>query len=139
MRLIAVVLFFAVFLPAQEPVTSRDWMNRGVQEFKAARYPEATSAFRRAVDLEPGTVTPRLYLGVAYAQQYIPGNLDPQNELFATAAESEMLRVLDLDPANQTGLSMLGSLNLNRKKWDQAEQWYRKLTGAAPSNAEAWY
>src|SRR5579885_1428413 len=50
MRLLAAVLLIAGPLFAQDPVDSRGWINRGVIEFKAGHYPEAASAFQRAVD-----------------------------------------------------------------------------------------
>ena len=71
MRLCAALLLASWMLPAQ---TETEWLNRGVQAFKSANYGEAVEAFGRAVELNPGSVTARLYLGTAHMQQYIPGS-----------------------------------------------------------------
>jgi len=114
-------------------------MNRGVQEFKAARYPEAVAAFERAAAIDPSNVEAQLYLGTAYMQQFIPGAESPGNVRIAEAAQSHFLRALDLEPSNKVALASLASLALNQKKWDEAQQWYEKLTASDPNNADAWY
>ena len=71
MRLLALLLVGAA-VAAQDPVDLAGWLNRGVQEFKAARYPEAVAAFERAAAIDPSNVAAQLYLGTAYMQQFIP-------------------------------------------------------------------
>jgi tetratricopeptide (TPR) repeat protein len=36
-------------------------------------------------------------------------------------------------------LASIASLLLNQKKWDEAQQWYEKITASDPTNADAWY
>ncbi len=47
--------------------------------------------------------------------------------------------MLDLEPANKVALASMGSLLLNQKKWDEAQQWYEKVTAVDPYNADAYY
>ena len=117
MRSVLTFLFLAVVCTAQE---SREWVNRGVQAFKNARYAEAVAAFQKAADVDPSSVVPRLYLATAYMQQYIPGAASAENAALAQQAETEFRAVLNLDVNNKVALSSLGSLNLNQKKWDDA-------------------
>jgi TonB family protein len=139
-RLFAVVLLLASTpLTAQGPLDARGWINRGVQEFKAANYPKAVEAFQHAVDSDPSNVTAHLYLGTAWMQQYIPGAESFENNQAAAAAGREFLKVLDTDPGNKTAMAYLGSLNVNQKKWEEAQGWYQKLAAADPGNATAWY
>jgi TonB family protein len=138
MRLPALMLLAAA-LAAQDPVDLRGWINRGVQEFRAARYPQAVAAFERAVAIDPSNVAAQLYLGTAYMQQFIPGAESPENMRAAEAAQAHFLRVLDLDRSNKVALASIASLYLNQKKWDDAQQWYEKLTVADPDNADAYY
>ena len=138
MRLLALLLV-ATALAAQDPVDLSGWMNRGVQEFQAARYPEAVAAFERATAIDPSNVNAQLYLGTAYMQQFIPGAESPQNQRLAEAAQAHFLRVLDLDRSNKVALASIASLFLNQKKWDDAQQWYEKLTAVDPYNADAYY
>ena len=56
-----------------QQLKSRDQLNKGVQAFKNAQYPQAVENFKTAVELDPNFPTARLYLATAYMQQYIPG------------------------------------------------------------------
>ena len=138
MRLRAVVLLLlaAGWLAGQ---TAQEWLNRGVQAFKNAQYPEAVAAFQRAVELDASNPTPRLYLATAYMQQYIPDAESRENQDLARNAEAVFLSVLDLDPANKVALSSLASLSLNQKKWDEASAWYRRVLAVDPRDRDAYY
>jgi Flp pilus assembly protein TadD len=65
---------------------SRDQLNKGVQAFKNAQYPDAVEHFKEAVRLDPNFSTARLYLATAYMQQYIPGAESPENKQMSKAA-----------------------------------------------------
>ncbi|HXB73297.1 MAG TPA: tetratricopeptide repeat protein [Candidatus Acidoferrales bacterium] len=117
---------------------SRDHLNKGVQAFTAAQYPEAVEHFKTAVELDPNFPTARLYLATAYMQQYIPGAESPENMKMATEAYNQFQKVLEQEPKNTTAIASIASLNLNQKKWDEAQQWYEKWT-AVEQNADAYY
>jgi tetratricopeptide (TPR) repeat protein len=118
---------------------SRDNLNKGVQAFKNAQYPEAVERFKTAVELDPTFSTARLYLATAYMQQYIPGAMSPENEQMAKAAYDQFMKVLEQDPKNSVAIASVASLYLNQKKWDDAQQWYEKLTAVDPNDADAYY
>ncbi len=139
MRLPIFLLLGATVLAGQDPVDVRGWMNRGVQEFQAARYREAIAAFERAAAIDPTNGAVQLYLGTAYLQQYIPGAESAENNRTAEAAQTHFQRALDLEPSNKVALASMASLSLNQKKWDEAERWYEKLIAADPNNADAYY
>ena len=140
MRLLPAVILLALssFAP-QDPMDARGWLDRGVQEFEASRYPQAVAAFQRAVRSDPSSVTAHLYLATAWMQQWIPGAASPENEIAAAAAERGFLKVLDLDKANTTAISYLASMYLNQKKWDASQRWYERLLSVNPEDAVAWY
>jgi TonB family protein len=119
--------------------TDRDWLNRGVQAFKSARYADAADAFQRAVELNPSSVPAHLYLGTAYMQQYIPGAESSENSANADKAQAEFQRVLDLDSGNKVALASIASLDLNRKRFDDARDAYKRLLAVDPNNREAYY
>ena len=52
---------------------ARDDLNKGVQAFRSARYSDAVDKFKEAIELDPTFPTARLYLAIAYFQQWIPG------------------------------------------------------------------
>jgi TonB family protein len=138
MRLLALLLA-ATALAAQDPVDFSGWMDRGVQEFKAAHYPAAVAAFERAVAIDPSNVSAQNYLATAHMQQFIPGVESAENARLAEAARTHFLRALDLDPSNAIAIASIASLFLNQKKWDDAQVWYEKLVAVEPHNADAYY
>ena len=74
-RVLAGLTIVAMMLMAAgcTKLQARDQLNKGVQSYKNARYEEAISHFKRAVELDNKLLNARLYLATAYAQQYIPG------------------------------------------------------------------
>jgi tetratricopeptide (TPR) repeat protein len=47
--------------------------------------------------------------------------------------------VLDQNPKQTLAMASIASLNLNQKKWDEAQQWFDKLIAVEPNNADAYY
>jgi Tfp pilus assembly protein PilF len=122
-----------------QKLQSRDQLNKGVTAFKNAQYPEAVEHFKTAVELDPNFPTARLYLATAYMQQYIPGADSPENNKMSQAAYDQFQKVLEADAKNTVAIASIASLYLNQKKWDEAQQWYEKLTAVDPQNKEAFY
>jgi len=128
-----------VFATSCEKLKARDQLNKGVQAFKSAQYPQAVECFKTAVNYDPGFATARLYLATAYMQQYIPGADSPENNQMATAAYDQFQKVLSQDPKNELAVGYIASLLFNEKKLDEANQWYLKLISLNPKNKEAFY
>jgi len=122
-----------------EKLKSRDQLNKGVEAFKSAQYPEAVEHFKTAVELDPSFPVARLYLATAYMQQYIPGAESPENNQMAQAAHDQFMKVLEQSPKDKVAIASIASLYLNQKKWDDAQQWYEKLIAVDPNNYEAYY
>lgn len=118
---------------------ARDQLNKGVNAFRNASYPEAVEFFKQAVDLDPTFPTARLYLATAYMMQYIPGAESEENLRMAKAAHDQFVEVLRTDPKNSVALASIALLYFNQKKLDDAQQWYLKLVEADPKNKEAHY
>jgi tetratricopeptide (TPR) repeat protein len=137
--LVLAVAALAVLGMSCNQLKARDQLNKGVQAFTAAQYPEAVERFKTAVELDPGFSAARLYLATAYMQQYIPGADSPENNKMAVAAFDNFKKVLEQEPKNSVAIASIASLNLNQKKWDEAQQWYEKLIAVEPQNADAYY
>jgi Tfp pilus assembly protein PilF len=129
----------AVFATSCEKLKARDQLNKGVQAFKNAQYPQAVERFKTAVELDPTFATARLYLATAYMQQYIPGAESPANMQMASAAQDQFQKVLNQDSKNELAIASIASLYFNEKKFDDAKQWYEKLVTINPKNKEAYY
>jgi Tfp pilus assembly protein PilF len=136
---ILAVAALAVLGTSCEKLKSRDMLNKGVQAFKNAQYPEAVEMFKTAVELDPNFPTARLYLATAYMQQYIPGAESPENLQMAKAAYDQFQLVLQQDAKNSVAIASIASLYLNQKKWEDAQQWYEKLLAVEPNNADTYY
>jgi len=128
-----------MFSAGCERLKARDHLNKGVQSFKNARYPEAVEHFKISVDLDPNFPTARLYLATAYMMQYIPGADSPENNRMAKAAEDQFLIVLEQDAKSTVAIASIASLKLNQKEFDKAAEWYKKLIVVDPRNKEAYY
>jgi tetratricopeptide (TPR) repeat protein len=128
-----------VFATSCNKLKARDQLNKGVQAFKSAQYPQAVERFKTAVEYDPTFATARLYLATAYMQQYIPGAESPENVQMATAAYDQFQKVLDQDPKNELAVASIASLLFNEKKLDDANQWNLKLISLNPKNKEAFY
>lgn len=122
-----------------EKLRARDNLNKGVQSFKAAKFPEAVEFFKKSVELDPEFPTARLYLATAYMSQYIPGAESPENVAMAKSAYDEFAKVLEKDPNNAVALASIASLFYHQKKFDDAETWYKKVIAADANNKEAYY
>lgn len=138
-----VVLFAAVALAVAstgcEKLKARDNLNKGVQAYKNAKYPEAISYFQKAVELDPSFKTTHLYLATAFMTQYIPGAESPENVHLAENAYNEFQNVLKLDPKDELATASIASLFFNQKKLDEAAEWNKKLIAINPQNKDAYY
>lgn len=111
----------------------------GVQSYKEGKFDEAIEHFQRAVVADPSSTKARLYLATTYAQQYIPGADTPENVQRAERAIDEYKAVLNLDSSNMNAMKGVAYLNLMMKKFDTAEEYYRKATELDPKDPENFY
>lgn len=128
----------ALTLMAQPP-DAEQRMAQGIEAYRNARYAAAAEHFAAVLKLDPGYVDARLYLGTAYMSQYVPGSDDPANLRLTLQAIDEFQQVLNLDPEHEVALTSIASLYYRQKKYDDATEWYEKLTSLDPDNKEAWY
>jgi Tfp pilus assembly protein PilF len=71
--------------------------------------------------------------------QYIPGAESPENQQMADRALDQFQKVLQQDAKNDVATKSIASLYYNQKKWDQAEDWYKKSLQLNPSDKESYY
>src|SRR5450755_439599 len=136
---LAAVAALAVASTGCDKLKARDNLNRGVQAYKNAKYPEAIDYFQKAVQLDPSFKTTHLYLATAYMTQYIPGADSPDNVRLAESAYNEFQTVLKLDPKDTLATASIASLYFNQKKLDDAAEWNKKLIAIDPGNKAAYY
>jgi tetratricopeptide (TPR) repeat protein len=128
-----------LFAAGCEKLRARDHLNKGVMQYKNAKYTEAVEHFRQAVELDPTFTVARLYLATAYMSQYIPGAESPENMEMAKRAFNEFQEVLKQDPKDQVATASIASLYYNQKKFPEAREWNQKLIAIKPDSKEAYY
>ena len=128
---------------------SRDEMNKGVQAYKNAKFPQAVNHFKEAVNLDPTSQNARLYLAMSYMTQWVPGADSPDNNKLAQAAREEFEKVLQNDPKDKTALASMASIAYNSassgtpeqkaKYLEEAKKWNQRRIEVDPQDAEAHY
>jgi len=117
----AAVLVLLLSASGCAKLQSRDNLNKGVREYKSAKYAEAVKYFQKAIELDPEFTTARLYLATAYMSQWIPGADSEENNKYAQAAEDNFKAVLEKDPNDKLAIASIGSIYYNQKKFDIAK------------------
>jgi len=136
---LAAVVALAAGSTGCQKLQARDNLNKGVQAYKNAKYPEAIAFFQKAVELDPEFKTTHLYLATAFMAQYIPGAESPENVRMAESAYNEFQNVLKLDPKDELATASIASLYFNQKKMEEAKEWNKKLIAINPQNKDAYY
>ena len=147
---VAAIAILALVGTGCDKLKARDHLNRGVTQFKGARYGDAIEHFKAAVELDPNFPTARLYLATAYMSQYIPGAASPENLAFVKNALDNFMKVLEMNPKDTTAIESIASLNIQQTqgltdlkdklvKLDEAKTWYEKLKDVDPQNKTAYY
>jgi len=90
---------------------ARDHLNKGVQAFRSAKYSAAIDNFKEAIRLDPSFSSARLYLAVAYFQQWVPGTESPDNLQYLQSARDWFNDVLSREPDNAIALEYMAQLN----------------------------
>ncbi|MGA2902795.1 MAG: tetratricopeptide repeat protein [Candidatus Korobacteraceae bacterium] len=136
---VLLVLFSAV---GCSKLRARDQLNKGVQAYKNAKYEDAIEHFKNAVELDPSLINARLYLATAYMGQYIPGADSPDNNRYAEEAIEVFKQVLALNPPKEQqihSLKGIASMYFQQKKFDQAQEYYKKIAESDPNDPETYY
>jgi tetratricopeptide (TPR) repeat protein len=94
------------------------------------------------VALAPENPVARLYLAMAYVQQYIPAVESPENLRMAEQALDQYQQVLARNPASPTRISSteaIAYLYLQMKKFDDSRKYYQMASDLDPGNPENYY
>jgi tetratricopeptide (TPR) repeat protein len=130
---------FALSATGCKRLQSNDQLNKGVNDFKNAKYESATNHFQNAVNIDPDNPNAMVFLCTAYSSQIVP-NLDtPENKKLASQATTCFRNVLQKDPNSVIALKQIASIDRNTGKFDEAKEFEKKVIALSPSDAEAYY
>ncbi|HXY48364.1 MAG TPA: tetratricopeptide repeat protein [Terriglobales bacterium] len=136
----SVFLYLVTILVSQmQAQTASAELDLGVAAYKQAKYNEAIDHFQNAVSLDPSLLKAHLYLATAFAQQYIPGVDNPDNNKYADQAMDQYKAVLERDPKSVNSVKGIAYLYLQTKQFDKAKEYYRKATEMDPNGPEPYY
>ena len=134
--LMALVIFSAT---GCNRLRAGDQLNKGVADFKNARFEAATMHFQNAVNIDPSNENARLYLAATYSSQVVP-NLDtPENKKLAQQAIDGFQEVLQKDPNNVNALKQIASIKRNTGHPEEAKDYEKRVIAQAPNDYEAYY
>jgi tetratricopeptide (TPR) repeat protein len=122
-----------------QPTDFEGWKNRGVEQFRAAKYQDAVDAFQHAVDLRPDDGSIHQLLGTACEQLYVPGGVQPENLAMGSRTENEFKRAFELNPSDSHPLESLASLSYKQHKMQEAREWDSRFLAVNPRNKRAHY
>jgi tetratricopeptide (TPR) repeat protein len=114
-------------------------MNNGVRAFRETNYSAAAEYFTQALEFDPEVPNGRLYLGLSYFQQYVPGMQSPENARVADQAIEVLEGILEGEPMNATAIAALASIYQNQLDLERAHDYYILQTQATPDDAVAFY
>jgi tetratricopeptide (TPR) repeat protein len=137
--LLAVLVILSASVFPQGPPSETD---AGVLAFRSGRYDEATRHFQKALASDPKSATLHFYLGMCYAQQYLPGSDASDNVAIGEQAVGQLKLVLteEISPDQAIGaLRALGSLHYEMKQFEPAKEAYSQLLNLVPDDADAYY
>lgn len=118
---------------------ARDNLNKGVRAFRDTHYENAVSFFKKAVELDPDLTTAEIYLGTAYAQQFVPNGRGEDNDKNAKLAIQTFEDVLKHDSANVNAVAGLASIYQNTQDLQKAHEYYMKYAQLDPTNKVPYY
>jgi len=118
---------------------ARDNLNKGVRAFRDTHYENAVSYFKKAVELDPDLTTAEIYLGTAYAQQFVPNGRGEDNDKNAKLAIQTFEDVLKHDATNVNAVAGLASIYQNTQDLQKAHEYYVKYAGLDPTNPVPYY
>jgi tetratricopeptide (TPR) repeat protein len=144
--LVVLVALLALAATGCNKLKARDELNKGVAQYKSAKFDLAIEHFKRAIELDPALLNARLYLATAYASQYIPGAPSEENIRMGEQAIREFEKVLEVDPNNLSAIDGIGSILFNMggnpfkpELLERSKQYHKKHIELKPDDPEPYY
>jgi len=142
--MLAFLAILALATTSCAKLQARDNLNKGVRAFRDAHYENAVKYFQQAVELDPELTTAEIYLGTAYAQQFVPGGRGEDNEKNAQMAIQTFENVLRRDPNNVNAIAGLASIyqslgQTDTKNLTKSHDYYMKYAQLDDKNPVPFY
>jgi len=137
--MLAFLAILALATASCAKLQARDNLNKGVRAFRDTHYENAVSYFKKAVELDPDLTTAEIYLGTAYAQQFVPNGRGEDNDKNAKLAIQTFEDVLKHDSGNVNAVAGLASIYQNTQDLQKAHEYYIKYASLDSTNPVPYY
>jgi len=137
--MLAFLAILALATASCAKLQARDNLNKGVRAFRDTHYENAVSYFKKAVELDPDLTTAEIYLGTAYAQQFVPNGRGEDNDKNAKLAIQTFEDVLKHDSTNVNAVAGLASIYQNTQDLPKAHEYYMKYAQLDSTNPVPYY
>src|SRR5690348_9683554 len=137
--MLAFLAILALATTSCAKLQARDNLNKGVQAFRDTHYEKSVDYFKKAVELDPDLTTAEIYLGTAYAQQFVPNGRGEDNDKNAKLAIQTFEDVLKHDSANVNAVAGLASIYQNTQDLPKAHEYYMKYAQLDSTNPVPYY
>ena len=117
----------------------REALRSGVELYKQSRYAQAALSFKAVTASHSSCENAWLYLATSYAQQYIPGADEPENNRIGNRAIRAFETAIELNPNNTGAKKGIAYIKLQMKSFEEAKEMYGQAETADPSDPELPY
>jgi tetratricopeptide (TPR) repeat protein len=125
---------------------ARDLLNKGVQEIEAGKYDAGIEDFKQAKVADPDLLNARVYLAVAYADEYHPGAPSDENVRIGQQALVEFQDVLTRAPNDLRAIDgiakllfQMASAPFDPGKYAESKKYYQRHIALKPDDSEPYY
>jgi len=118
---------------------ANDQLNKGVADFKNARYESAENHFQQAVKINPDDPNALIFLCTTYSSQIVPNLDSPDNKKLVQTALTCFRSVLKMQPTNVIALKQIASIDRNAGNPEEAKADEKKVIELTPGDSEAYY
>lgn len=139
LTLTGAVVFSAGLSARQKPAENNLDLSAGIQAYKDGRFEEAKQNFARAIAHDPANAKVHSYLGMTYAQEFVPGVYSPENTVLGQRAIEQYKMALQLDTADSNAIKGIAYVFQQMRMFDDAEEYYRKAIETDPKDPENYY
>ena len=122
--------------------TAADELAAGRDAYRSGDYDAAAQHLQKVIALSPELTVAHLYLGICYAQQYIPGTDTPEDVAIGEHGVNEFKLVVSSNaPSDQKVAALRGmsSLLFDMKRFEPAKEAYSQLIDLVPDEATSYY
>jgi tetratricopeptide (TPR) repeat protein len=125
--------------PSSAKASASEELKLGVEAYQNRKFGDSVAHFQKAVELDPTSLTGKLYLGSALEQSVVAESQTKENLKIAQQAIDIFQQALQQEPKNLSAMRKIADVYFKIQKWEDSKAWQKKILALAPKDAEANY